>query len=528
MTELGAQVKRDEEYPLLKVESGGGDNVLRSQAPTTIAASGWHVTCTPKQSWCSRWPEFVSACWMTIILLAISFLVFCALGMSAYRRQPVVVVKCNDTKPASEVFYHHIIPRDAHVPLSIFSEYLSHMARQYPLLRINVNFLIDDSWQNSFQDSRLLSARLLNRLIPPIARPFSSIFGLDYKREIRDFQRIYENVNISVMVLSKYMARTPLRYKWRTIPPNYLSFYARIYAIWQYGGIGFDFVTFNNQFHRNQAIDSRLDAILKQHNDGIRTEAYADNTFNYPEIQAQTEIFSMFFNIVNQILNETSLFFGADNQDIKELNNTPLVRTHRIKRDIAINKKNTTVNFKIENRTNSNNLNHSNNITEKIKNLTKNISKENNDSNYRKGLDELMNQHEVFHHLLRMQNDSKLNVDVPQVVLFYDVIGFSDDVGPSYSYPKTFAPADLVSIKGPSLKYATIQGQSKPKYLSLTPEGHFIAASSRHHPFLAQLFSSGCQRFSPQFAIKDTLLSQCSGIRDDVYCDNIRVLYDVV
>ncbi|XP_034830544.2 uncharacterized protein [Maniola hyperantus] len=370
MIEHAPQVQRDEQYPLLKVESGSGDNVMKTQLPSKIASSGWHVTCTPKQSWSSRWPEFVSACWMTTIVMLISFLILFALGMSVFRRQPVVIVRCNDSRPASDVFYHHIVSRDAYVPFSLFSEYISYMAKQYPLLHFNVYFLIDDSWQNSVQGSRHL--RFLKRLVPQIAGPFNNIFGQNYKREIKEFQRRYQNVNITVMYLSKYMAMTPLGYKWRIIPPNYLSFYARIYAIWQNGGIGFDLITFNDQFIQNRALDRGIDTILQQHNDGIKSEKYAD-TFNSLDNQEESELFSMLFNLMNQILNETCSFFGADSTDVKVVNNTRVIRTHRSKRDITVNDTDTS-NIEVKNHTIDDNLNEA--ISENIPNPHKiNISK---------------------------------------------------------------------------------------------------------------------------------------------------------
>lgn len=50
------QVKTDEEYPLLRVEAGAGDTKTRNTIPPAIMTTGWNVTCTPKQSWCTRWP----------------------------------------------------------------------------------------------------------------------------------------------------------------------------------------------------------------------------------------------------------------------------------------------------------------------------------------------------------------------------------------------------------------------------------------------------------------------------------------
>lgn len=46
--------KSDEQYPLLKVESGGGDS---GRAPAqTAVAPGWNVTCSHKRAWYERWP----------------------------------------------------------------------------------------------------------------------------------------------------------------------------------------------------------------------------------------------------------------------------------------------------------------------------------------------------------------------------------------------------------------------------------------------------------------------------------------
>lgn len=62
-----------------------------------------------------HFPELMSACWMTMVLFGISFLVFYALGMGAYRRQQFVFVRCNSSRPASNVFYHHIMQRGSEV-----------------------------------------------------------------------------------------------------------------------------------------------------------------------------------------------------------------------------------------------------------------------------------------------------------------------------------------------------------------------------------------------------------------------------
>ncbi|XP_050345959.1 uncharacterized protein LOC126770551 [Nymphalis io] len=514
------QKKRDEEYPLLKVDAGGGDGKIRNAVPATIMAPGWNITCTPKQSWCTRWPEFVSAFWMTLILLAISFLVFYALGMSAYRRQPIVIVRCNDTntKPGSDVFYHHITARDAYVPFMFYSEYLSFMASRYPSLRFHVYFLIDDSWQ-LFRESRYPNPRLLKRIVPRVTDPFNTIHNQN-KREIEDFQKKYQNVNISVMNLSKYMAMTPLKYKWKLIPQNYLSFYARVYEIWQNGGIGFDLTTFNNLYTNNKQLDQRIDTILKQHNDGFELEKY-ENVLESIDNDEQKELYSMFFNLIDHILNETRLFFDTDlTTNVTILGSSPLIRTHRNKRDIG--NPGSAFNVTKSNITSSNNDIHT--VGDVVRNysmIPNNVSievKVNNGSvlNTTNTTVESPN-----HNNLKMTNSSGYRSEIPQVLLFYDISGFSDESGPTYFLPKPIK-------SGEAVKTVTASNQ-KRYYLSLSQDGYFVAASSRHHPFLAQLFSSSCHRLNPRYAIKDTLLSQCSGfLRDDIYCENIRVIYNII
>lgn len=455
--------------------------------------------------------EIISTCWMTIVLLAISFVMFYALGMSAYRRHPVIVVRCNETKPASNVFYHSIISQDF-VPFSIYSEYLSFMATKYPLLHFHIFFLIDDAWHVPVQSS--WQPNLMKRLIPHIAGSINTVFKQNNNREIRNFQRRFQNVNVSVMYLSKYMGMTPLKHGWRMIPARYLTFYARVYEVWQNGGVGFDLVTFNNQYNSNQELDRRIDAILKQHSNGIETKKYATvvNSFDKDE---ENEIFSMFLEFVNHILNQTSSFLNIETtKNVNFIDDSNGVRAQRNKRNVPA-----TVNYELDymnNKTSLNNdtsqniLDTSNttmnndkiNITEKSINITLNSTIDN-----------------IKGHDLKIKNATSY-MEVPQVLFFYDLSGFSDESGPSYVVQQSVlnsVPEHYNSKK------------QKLNYLLLSPEGYFVAASSRHHPFLAQLFTSACHRLDPKYAIKNTLLNQCSRfLRDDVYCESIRIIYNVV
>ncbi|OWR41634.1 hypothetical protein KGM_204349 [Danaus plexippus plexippus] len=514
---------RDEQYPLLKVDGGAGDSVTRTQPTPSIVSSRWNVTCanSTKPSWCSRWPEFVSACWMTIVLVAISFLVFYAWTINVYPRQPVVIVRCNESKPASDVFYHHIVSRDSYVPFSLFSGYLSFMARQYPLLRFYVYFLIDDSFENPLASRHL---KFIKRLVPQLHENF---FKSHERREIIEFQEKYQNVNISILYLSQYMAMTPLKYKWRTIALSYLPFYARIFATWQNGGIGLDLVAFNNQFNSDQKIDHRINTLLRQHNNGIESVKYAD-TFKSLDNLEDNKLFSSLLEAINQMLNETFTFFHTPISPtivIEESNSLkPKNRTKRYSNPERIDlKSNINSSSALKKSFENNFLNSSKvNVHTEIGKGNKTIEAEGNSklSNEINGM--LKNNFDVF------SNASMFLYDLPQVYLFYDTSGYSFNEGPSHYVPRALQ-AESFAMKKPFWKKSVRKNDRKSNYLSISPEGNFVATSSKHHPFLSHLFSSGCQRMNPEYAIKDTLISQCSGYsRDDVYCDNIRVIYDAI
>ncbi|XP_075973187.1 uncharacterized protein LOC142974628 [Anticarsia gemmatalis] len=524
MVERAPQTKRDEQYPLLKVDGGGGDGGAHVQPAPTLVTPGWGVTCAPKQSWLVRWPEYISTCWMTIILLGISFLVFYALGMEAYRRQPVLLIKCNGSKPASDVFFHQILPRGSPAPIMLYSEYLSNMAYQYPLLHFHVYFLIDDSVQNAYRVSR--HPRFINSLIPmPLANTYP-LYKLDEnsRRDLAEFQRKFHNVNVTIMPLSKYMAMTPLKYKWRNIPLNYLTFYARVFSVWQYGGVGMELCTFNNYYNNRQHIDRRISAILKQHNDGIKIEDYT-NALNKIDREEESELFSIFYGLIHSIFNETRTFFSNSftmPQVIPEneptTKNEPLIRLHRNKREVPTvgDKENdkSSIFVDILNSTNATDLKKNEYLvgdTEVNVNVT-NAMPPVNLSFVSEPTTETNNKSEI--------RPEPLNKTNQHLVLFYDFSLFSDGAAPAFGMPEAFMRSDVNQVEG-KLKY----GNTASSLLSLDSEGIFVAASSRLHPFLGHLISAGCQRMHPKFAIQDTILTQCSGtFKEDTYCNNIYLL----
>uniref|UniRef100_A0A2A4JDR1 Uncharacterized protein n=1 Tax=Heliothis virescens TaxID=7102 RepID=A0A2A4JDR1_HELVI len=543
MVERAPQTKQDEQYPLLKVD-GGGDGGVHQQASPTLVAPGWGVTCSPKQSWLVRWPEYISACWMTLILLGISFLVFYALGMEVYRKQPVLIIKCNTSKPASDVYYHHIVQRGSYAPFMLYADYLSNVATQYPELHFHVFFLMDDSLQTAFRGPR--HARFINKLIPYTASNMYSFTKLDdnSKRDITDFERRYQNVNVTIMSLSKYMAMTPLKYKWRTIPLAYLPFYARVFSVWQNGGVAMDLNNFNNNYNNRQHDDRRITAILKQHNDGIKVEEYT-SALNKIDREEESEFFTVFYGLIHQILNETRTFltksfpFPQVSTEKGITQNEPLIRTNRNKRDVSMpmNENNITeavshVYVEIMNSTNDTDL--KKNEYQTLSSSDVNLDKLNDNINDAIKLLQINKNLSIVNSTNKTEELNKTEIqtevlnksDTPQVVLFYDFSLFSDGIAPSFVLPEPLIRTDFrqnnrISEFGKSGKY----GNTVAHLLSIDSEGLFVAASSRLHPFLGHLITAGCQRMQPKFAIQDTILTQCSGIfKEDTYCNNIYLL----
>lgn len=469
---------------------------------------------------------------MTIILLGISFLVFYSLGMEAYRRQPVLLIKCNGSKPASDVFYHQIIPRGGSPFIMLYADYLSTMAYQYPLLHFHVYFLIDDSLQNGYRVPR--HPRFINTLIPITLSNSNPWFKLDdnSKRDLAEFQKKHHNINVTIMPLSKYMAMTPLKYKWRNIPLPYLTFYARVFSVWQYGGVGMDLNTFNNYFNNRQYVDRRISAILRQHNNGINQEDYT-NALNKIDREEENEFFSMFYGLMHSILNETCTFLSksfplpqlSPEKDMPA-KNEPLIRIHRNKREnpTTTSDNNSTdknpIFVEILNSSNTADLKKNEYQTLFDTFVNVNVTKDapKNDTN---NIEKVVNLGRLNKSEVRSEAMNKS--DHPQLVLFYDFSVFSDGMAPPFVVPDALARSDVSQLgrENRPMKY----GHSGSYLLSLDAEGVFIASSARLHPFLGHLIAAGCQRMHPKFAIQDTILTQCSGIfKEDTYCNNIYLL----
>lgn len=423
--------------------------------------------------------------------------------MDVCRRQTVLIPKCQ-SKPGNNVSYHLIVRRGTFCSFLLYTEYLSYVATQYPSLCIHVFFLVDDSLETARRIQReAISFDSYDHF------PFTGLYVEHNYRDIRDFTRRYGNVNVTIMTLSKYMNMIPLKQKWRNIPLPYLTFYARIFSVWQSGGIAMDLNYFNDKYNYLKDVDYRISAVLKQHNDGIKVEEYT-NALKKFDREGEYQFFTLFNGLMHQFFNETRKIliknFPFPQSTTKKngmSKNKPLLRTNRSKSDFS--------DF-------SNPINDTNNKSKAVSNAsveTLNLTKETDlkknqylllsntfNSNIMNGKNKTagLNKPEIK---TEMQNET----NAPRKVLFYE---FSGAIAP---------------LPEPDTGNAEKSGNDEVHLLSIESDGMFVASSSRLHPFLKQLISIHCPYIKPKFAIQNTLLTQCSGLfTKDSHCNNIYLL----
>lgn len=490
---------------------------------------------------------------MTFILLGISFLVFYAIGMLAYKHDAYIIVKCNDSKPANDVYYHHLVPRGGFVPFKLYSDFLSNVAEKYPYLRFYVFFLIDDSIYPYPIPLRL------SRLYP------NSNFFEDFNnRDMKDFQKRHPNVNITVIPISKYMAQTPLKYKWRTIPTTFLPFYARIYSVWKNGGIGMDLDTFNKQFVSQQRINRRVSAIIKLHNDGAKPEIYAD-IFSADEHDDESTM-EILCGMVQQILKDTRGFFLRGFPEKKNITvsagfatskeavyNTSQDNHNVSKREILnntyydIDKTISSVHLAFDDNNTSNpsadtfgiSLNWLNNTTATSLNISKTAAAPVVDDIKTSNADLVMKKSQNIDTVIK-KSDDDIQMDTndseaPQIVFVYDISIISGGIAPIGIPETNFGPPPaplppsplprVVEPEMPARIKKSFEINHPPIPVAINGDGTFISATTQFHPFLGNMISAGCRRMRPKTAIQDTLIKQCSGLFKNVaYCNNIYLL----
>lgn len=528
--------------------------------------------------------EYLSTCWMTFILLGVSFLVFYAIGMIAFKHQTYIVLKCNnDSKPATDVFYHHVIPRIALVPFMIYSEYLGAIAVQYPNLRINVYFLIDDSLPSSIS----LKRSKYDRLYAYHSNKFYEEFN---KREIREFHKRYPNVNTTVMLLSKYMAQTPLKYLWRSIPIAFIPFYARVYSVWQHGGIALDLPVSYTQY-MTQKFDSRIADILRLHNDGVKPEEF-DEILN--KVSEDEWVFAMLHSLLSNWMHETKAVISkimscsippfnvtkdnvtvtsniamapeALNTDLNNMKNkisiediisiaefSPLVKKNEsvdnstganllTTLDIVLGNKSVNANF-------NNSVDHDNTTGDGKQNLyqvipsvintttikiktavsTAPVAEDNaTDNNIKTNLAKNISEYhpdvitfKSWKEMVRRQRTSAIfnKTEQSQFVLVYDVL-LSPNTFVNTPKKEKDQEADLDHV----MKHKLV---AKPEQrIFVDAEGAFISATSRFHPFLYHILNAGCKRLPPKIALREALFMECGSnyFQDKIYCNSIYVI----
>lgn len=503
--------------------------------------------------------------------------------MIAFKHQTYIVLKCNnDSKPANDVFYHHVIPRGALVPFMIYSEYLGAIAIQYPNLRINVYFLIDDSFS---PNSISLKRSKYDRLYAYHSNTFYEEFN---KREIREFHKRYPNVNTTLMLLSKYMAQTPLKYLWRSIPMSFIPFYARVYSVWQHGGIALDLPVSYTQY-MTQKFDSRIADILRLHNDGVKPEEFDEilnkvgederlfvilhsllSNFMHETKAIISKIMScsvQSFNVTNENMTETPTSFMTSDLPNADLNNlkskiskdhiigipksSPLVKKNEPKvstdvdllttSDIVLVKRdvNVIINISIDNDNTTDDSKQNlyqmiqsavNATTVKTKtaspsaSVTQGIATDmnitpNHPKNFSDEPSDVIGFKAWKEMVIRQTPNEILNNSEPQFVLVYDI----------FLSPNTFVstPAndkDQVQESDNVMKRKFV---AKPEQrIFVDAEGTFVSATSRFHPFLYHVLNAGRKRLPPKIAIKEALFIECASnyLQDRIYCNSIYII----
>lgn len=528
--------------------------------------------------------EYLSTCWMTFILLGVSFLVFYAIGMIAFKHQTYIVLKCNnDSKPATDVFYHHVIPRGALVPFMIYSEYLGAVAVQYPNLRINVYFLIDDSLPNSIS----LKRSKYDRLYAYHSNRFYEEFN---KREIREFHKRYPNVNTTVMLLSKYMAQTPLKYLWRSIPMSFIPFYARVYSVWQHGGIALDLPVSYTQY-MTQTFDSRIADVLRLHNDGVKPEEF-DEILN--KVSEDEWLFAMLHSLLSNLMQETKAVISkimtcnrpplnVTKENVTETStvvvnpeapnidlNNPKSKMSKddiisipkfsalVKKDEVVDNSTsadllTTLDIVLGKKLVNANLNSSgdaiagdimiNATIDGKQNLYQVVPNAVNATTtiMKTAISSASVTEGIVTEINNKPNHAKNLSDEPADVITFRSMARRPQSGAIFNHSEKSQFVLVYDILIPSNsgnkkekeQVADSDHGIKRKFVTkpeqrifVDAEGAFISATSRFHPFLYHILNAGCKRLPPKIALKETLFMECASnyFQDKIYCNSIYVI----
>lgn len=364
-----------------------------------------------------------------------------------------------------KVSLQYIINRVTDVPFSTFTEVLSEMAVKYPKLKFEVHFYLSDAKKDfAFKQGW-------------------TIMNNENKNQIVAFVTSYKNVIVRFRNLSEIMAPTPLRYIWEYMSLTYLTFYASVYEVWRCGGIAMDLdILVKNSLYA-RPLESRIENILQCFNEGREVQnsniAYDDG----PKVAASTnelKIKIFFFDIFEQLMNDTSGIFGFDHNTHKNPQKVIINTNEKPMEEINSegDKKNVTNTQGTYTDGSNLNINLTNPSTEKVSTVISDMKEANNDS-------------------------------------FKDIIGaFNASVIPQ---PSRLLFLFTNNFAAPKEK----KDQNTRKHLYMMRDGSFVATMSIHNPFLGKiLLTTGCPRLLPEYAIEKLYMEQCSTF---ALCETIHI-----
>lgn len=438
---------KNEQYPLLKVTGGLGDNPK--------AAHDAAVAYSQRRPQKLRWPEKISTCWMSLILLGICVLTLYTVGVALTRRQAaiaqrILLVPASTFKPNSEVYFVQIIENKCQLPIKGQETYFKHMASSYPNLAFNVIYLVDDTRNPFFYFPK--HERFYNYML--IQNRINHKYIFDEM----------PNIKISIMSLNKYLSSS-LRFKWNTIPRYLATLYARIYTVWQYGGISMDFNYYYNKFIKNEDMGYEIKNILNQFNNGLIVRKDINSIEPMLNSDSLASLFDQVFAVIDYSFSWYSN--GAMNNSIGNiLPNTKKSNVNKLNENLT-----EVTTTKIEKMTNETlSMNETKNLNEEspfIKNATNITSIDNN---------------KVKHHKSR--------------TLFYVI----DPIEPVYSY--LFSKTQVKNENYGDLR----------KKVLIDTNATFIASYSKNNPFLRHLLSLNAYEYVRKNFIQDEAFLRCSNI----------------
>ncbi|GBP34024.1 hypothetical protein EVAR_94035_1 [Eumeta japonica] len=505
--------KRCEHDPLLRVCGGDG-------RPPSV------VTASPKRSVFDRWPEIMSACWMTVVLLCICFLTLYVLGAVLTKRQGLVVQYVKEREPRHQlgdcnknVYYHYVVERGMTVDFIRFSSYLAKMAMLYRNLRFNVIFLTADPVRKI--SLRPKPSRFTQLLAPTLVSSSNPKMDEENAQELRTFLAVHRNVNVTIVPIGKHMASTPLKDKWRGSPSTWIAFYARVASVWRYGGIGVDLATANAEYLTQSRPDARKMAVFTEHNDGNYDHFHVDTARDmFQRVQNEDlpillYLFKFMFELFDQSIplfdtnNSIAIIDKNDYEKKNVVSKTP-VNKASIESGVKISDKKRESNDTIIKHVYKTRSNHSDtpllvkssmNVglgVEDVKNSTPGATVDEAKEISTLGVSKRQNRPRFV-----PGGDYEM---LPPIYLYRFSLS-SNEAGDSHG-SKTNQRCHARDYRYTEINKRKVDHRKCA--LTLDLNGNFVSSLSRLHPLLGHIIYANYRPTSPRFAIEDALMAHCS------------------